>query len=365
MAKRRIPKYSLHKATGQARVWIDGQDHYLGEFGSEESKRKYSELIDKWRLQIENPAASSLTIGQLVLLYDQHVSTYYVKDGKPTSEFLCVKSALRPLAEKFSKTLVGDFGPSKLIAVREKMVAANRERKSINRNIGRIVRMFKWAVSQELCRPDVVTALDCVDGLKKGRSKAVETQPVKPVSLEHVEAIKTFVSLPIWGLMRFQLATGCRPGEAIIVRGQDITMNGEVWEFHPESHKTEHHGKRRVVLIGPQGQEIIREFLKTDLSAYLFSPKDADSRRNTAKANRPGDRYRRDSYTTAIKRACKKAEIPIWTPNQLRHTAATLIRAAADLDTARTVLGHSSTAITEVYAERDLEAAKQIIKRIG
>lgn len=402
MPKRRIPKYSLHKATGQTRVFIDGRDHYLGPHGSEESKRRYRELIDDWRLRNETPAACDLTIGQLVLLYDNHIREHYVKDGKQTSEVLCIQIALRPLVAMFGKIQAGDFGPSKLIAVRKKMIDAGRERKSINRNIGRIVRMFKWGVAQELCRAEVVTALECVQGLQRGRSKAVETPPVKPVPIDRVEAIRGHVTRPVWGMIRFQLATGCRPGEAVLLRGCDITMTGSVWEYRPESHKTEHHDKKRIILIGPQGKEVVREFLKTDLSAYLFSPQAADKRRNKARANRPGKRYRRDSYATAIRRACEivfgmpeeirnipKAlkSIPdaeqaaernrlkqmasewrtehCWAPNQLRHTAATLIRAKADLDTARTVLGHSSTVITEVYAERDLEAARKIVAQIG
>ena len=40
-----IPAYSLHKTTGQARVRIDGRDHYLGKFGAPESRRKYARLI--------------------------------------------------------------------------------------------------------------------------------------------------------------------------------------------------------------------------------------------------------------------------------------------------------------------------------
>jgi len=42
-----IPSYRLHKATGQARVIIDGHHHYLGAYGSDESKAKYEELVRK------------------------------------------------------------------------------------------------------------------------------------------------------------------------------------------------------------------------------------------------------------------------------------------------------------------------------
>jgi integrase len=65
-----------------------------------------------------------------------------------------------------------------------------------------------------------------------------------------------------------------RPGEVRIMRGCDLNMAGEVWEYRPQTHKTEHHGRDRMVFIGPKGQGIIREYLMTDLQAYLFSPLD-------------------------------------------------------------------------------------------
>ncbi len=43
-----LPSYRLYKRTGQGVVTIDGHDHYLGEFGSLESKASYQRLIDAW-----------------------------------------------------------------------------------------------------------------------------------------------------------------------------------------------------------------------------------------------------------------------------------------------------------------------------
>ena len=40
-----VPKYSRHKPSGQARVIIGGKHHYLGKFGSPESRNKYAALI--------------------------------------------------------------------------------------------------------------------------------------------------------------------------------------------------------------------------------------------------------------------------------------------------------------------------------
>ena len=48
MPKNRIPSYRLHKATGQAVVVLNGRSHYLGIFGSPESRAKYDDLIAKY-----------------------------------------------------------------------------------------------------------------------------------------------------------------------------------------------------------------------------------------------------------------------------------------------------------------------------
>ena len=54
-----------------------------------------------------------------------------------------------------------------------------------------------------------------------------------------------------------------------------------------------------------------------------------------------------------------------WSPNQLRHNAATYLRKQFGIEAARVVLGHSSAAVTEVYAELDLAKAADIMAKVG
>jgi hypothetical protein len=44
----RLPKYRHYKPKDLAVVRIDGRDHYLGRFGSEESQEKYRRLVAGW-----------------------------------------------------------------------------------------------------------------------------------------------------------------------------------------------------------------------------------------------------------------------------------------------------------------------------
>ncbi len=48
--------------------------------------------------------------------------------------------------------------------------------------------MFKWGVEYEYCHSSVLHALQAVAPLKRGRCDAKESEPVKPVSDEAVDA---------------------------------------------------------------------------------------------------------------------------------------------------------------------------------
>lgn len=215
------------------------------------------------------------------------------------------------------------------------------------------------------------------------------------------------MSRPIWGAIQVQLLTGMRPGEVLAMRGCDLNMSGSVWEYRVQGHKTEHHGKERIVFIGPRAQAVLREFLRTDLEAPLFSPRDgrADYLRQFDGPGRPKKKgtdrrapaaaYSPITYHVAIRRACERAfgmpeylrtidrDLPTevqeklrseaaawratncWHPHRLRHSAATTLRREAGLETARCVLGHSSTPMTELYAEADLNRARDIMAKVG
>jgi integrase len=75
--------------------------------------------------------------------------------------------------------------------------------------------------------------------------------------------------------------------------------------------------------------------------------------------------YTADSYGTAVGRACKRAGVPHWSPNQLRHLFATVVRAGFGLEAAQVLLGHEKCDITQVYAERNRALATRVAAEIG
>ena len=388
-----VPTYRLHKPSGQARVIIDREHIYLGKFGSPESRQKYDRLIAEWLTSKRIPTSRArqpsgspitITINELLVAFWKDAEQRYVKNGTPTSELRSFRTALRPVCQLYGRELVTDFGPLALVACRQQLVDAGICRTRINQHVTRIRRVFKWGVAHEMAPESVWRALCAVEGLRVGQ--APETEPVKPVAEEHVNAVKPYVTPQIWAMVNFQLWTGCRPGEACVIRAIDLKMDGPVWEYRPHSHKGQHHGKERVIYIGPHGQEVLKPWLKMDLHAYLFSPREGRAayqairaanrktpmpsgpRNGKPKTNpkrRPGEVYTTTAYDQAIGRACKRAGVAGWCPNRLRHLAGTKIRAVYGIEAARIILGHSSMKTSEVYAEIDQEKAKEIMKKLG
>jgi integrase len=387
-----VPTYRLHKQSGQAVTTLrlpDGgrKDVLLGVYDTDASKAEYQRVLAEWRATAGRAAApSGLSDNEVILAFWQHAGQHYRHpDGKPTNELNDYRLTLKPLKELYGHTGAADFGPLALKAVRQHMVEAGLCRGVVNQRVGRIKRMYKWAVSEELIPHGVFAALATIAGLAKGRSPARETEPVKPVPEAFVDAVRPFVLPEVWAMIEVQRLTGCRPGEACGMRTCDLDMTGNVWLYKPARHKTAWRGKDRVIALGPKAQAAVKPFLTLDTGAYLFSPARAmqgralrlragrkspvqrsqRERRGRRPKVKPGERYTRHSYLVAIRRACDRAGVPHWHPNQLRHNYATDVRRRYGLEAAQVGLGHTRADVTQVYAERDLGLALKVAAEVG
>ena len=132
--QKRKPSYRLHKASKQAIVTLSRQMHYLGEFGSPESKQRYLQLIGEWEArerQAEEP--KGWTVDQLIVAYLKYAETYYRKNGKPTAEVSCFKVALRYLSRLYGPLPAAQFGPLRLKACRTDMIKGRFSRQPLSR----------------------------------------------------------------------------------------------------------------------------------------------------------------------------------------------------------------------------------------
>jgi integrase len=409
------PKYGRHKASGQACVYVSGREVYLGRYGSIKSHERYREFVEKWlaqqaeaapkvavadaeeclaatinppNLREKRRAGGVVTLDELIFVYRRHARRYYIKNGKVTREAELIEEVTGLLGAQHGKRSVEDFGPVDLDQFREWLIdERDWARKNLNKQVVRLVGMFKWAVKKELCSPATHLQLAALGGLKRGRTRARETPGVAPIDDETVE--KTLPVLPeiVADMVRFQRLTGARPGEVCALRPCDLDRSGEVWLYRPDSHKTEHHERDRLVVVGPRAQALLAPYLNRDPEAYCFSAAESVRRarlrqqalrrkngyvlakikmQETAGTKRlPANRYEVASYRVAIRRGCTKAKVAVWTPNQLRHTAATEIRKRFGLEAAQVICGHAQADITQVYAERDMQLAVRVAEQIG
>lgn len=352
----KTPSYRQRSGYTQAIVTLtDAQtrkrrDYWLGEYDSPESREQYHRLIAEWeasgrRLPQSDPASppgvssGGITITELI-----HAFWRWAEPTQSANDIYKMKATLRLLRRMFGTTSALEFGPKRLRLLRDEMIRGEPDakpprkpwsRRYINRQVQRLCAMFKWAAGQELLPATVFQQLKMVEALRRGRSAAVEKEPVRPVAGDLVDAIRPFVSRQVWALIELQRLTGARGGELFPLRPIDLQMDEKtgVWSYMPADHKTQHLGKGRVIYFGPRAQEIIRPFLAIrEVDVPLFSPAEAEAERLTARhaarktpmscgnrpgtnrtespSKKPGDRFTACSYLKAITCGCDRAFTP-------------------------------------------------------
>lgn len=339
---RRIPAYVHHKPTGQARVRIDGKDHYLGKYGSPESHDRYDELVAEW-MGAEPGTATSLTA--LLAAWWAECKRRYRKGKGQLGGAQNWRGLIRLLRTHHGDERADDLGPVKL----RRLLEAEAEQQGwslsyTKMQLAKVKRIYKWAVAEELASPGTYQKLAALE-IRDGR----ETEPIPPVDDDLMNQTLPHLSPKIRDMVTLQRLSGMRPGELVVMRPEQVDRTGEIWAYTPMSHKTKHKGKHRVIYIGPKAQAILAPWLMK-AEDFVF-------------ATRRAAHYTSDSYRRAITRACQRAGLPEWSPNQLRKRCATDVRAAIDVEASAALLGHASSVVTAdhyaaVTRERALAAAK-------
>lgn len=411
----RVPKY---RKNGDGRAFVShpsipnkSRRLYLGKWGTKESRLEYEKWLTAFLTGSSIPTSvnhNSITVAELAVEYLTFAINYYSQDGVPTGEYAEVKASLKFFLDLFINELGTSIGPRHLRFYQQHLVSHGYRRGVINVRVGRIKRFIKWCCAQELIPPSIYQGLAVVDGLRRGRSNAKESEKVKPVPLQDVEALLPFMSPVLRAMVQLQYLCGMRPGEVCIMRGCDIDQSGPIWLYRPARHKTEGTGRVLAKAITQRGQEILKPFLKDRPETYLFSPAVSKAWRyvppgkvSTRKTpiypheqrarerramirelragreipqsqqtgRRIGTHYSSGSYSKAIAYAHKLAakhgvEIPHWHPHQLRHTIATQISHTLGEQAASVWLGHASLNTTAIYTERNVEELLAIAQRL-
>ena len=373
-------------------------------------------------------AALTITVVELCDRYATFAQARYDKPGQSSGQFDAVKGVIRVWCKTYGATEADAFGPLALKATRQKMIEAGWSRRHINSQIVRIRRIMSWGAENELIQGSRLAQLKAVKGLEAGESEAPERKPIQPASQQWIDAIRPLLTPTVRTMLDVQLATGQRPGEMLAMTTGQIDRTGEVWVYRPSQHKNLHRGQDRQVFIGPRTQEILLPFLRLQADEPLFKPSQAMAELYQGRADaacgrspsrigmnrksrpewKPGDIYDVTTYRKALWRACDRAfplaahlrrrrldrpsqrsrletvaewqarltpeqrdQVRGWksehriNPHQLRHTSATQIRARYGLEAAQAILGHKRLDVSQVYAEKNFDAARRIAGEVG
>ncbi|QEL17137.1 tyrosine-type recombinase/integrase [Limnoglobus roseus] len=377
----RIPAYCLHKPTGQAYVALSENGKrrtiYLGVWGTPQSRRRYAEVI----ASLDGPASggtipkgsastpptplppsstppTGLSLADAYALWIAHARTYYPVRAGTTSQVENIERSWEPLLTLFPEARIETLTKKNYTAVREEMIRRGWARKTIQRRWNLILLGLRWLAGEESI-PDAAVLTATLPRLRPHRSAAPELPPIRPVPLVVVRATQEKLNPVLRSMVELQLLTGMRPGEVRELRKSDLVWaDGLAGEGVPVAvqishHKTAYRGRPRLVPLSPTAGRLVADRL-------AIGDSDCDWVFTLFRAlKKKGTPYKRRIYGLSIHKACDRAGVPRWHPNQIRHWAATEVRKHRNLDAARALLGHSETATTEIYAEMDAEAAKR------
>lgn len=358
---KRIPKYRLHRASGQAAVVLSGVWHYLGVYGSPESRERYDRLVADWlaggRGRRVEPQPG-LTVSAVLRAYLGHAARVVGR-----SQLQRINAALAECRRLYGNAPAASFGGRAYKAVRAAFVARGHNRRHCNHLAACLKRCWRWALSEELVPAGTAQSVLAVAGLRAGESEAPEPEPVRPVAAEDVEATLPHLPPVVADMVRVQLHAGLRPDEVCRVRGDELERVAEdLWVWRPRAHKNAWRGHQRQAFLGPRAIAVLAPLLGAAQGGYLFRP---DWRSGGRGSRRPGERYQRSSYSHAVTRACRRAGVEPWCPLQLRHLAATRLVERYGWEVGRVLLGHRSLDTTQIYAERDFATASQAAREAG
>lgn len=227
----REPGYCRHKPTNQAYVNLGGKVIYLGEYGSEQSKERYNRLKAEWLVnrhaeKFQPAATGGPCIANICLAYLDHAEKYY----RGSTEYVNLKLAIQPLSELYAETPAVEFGDIQFRACREWWLKdSKRSRQYVNKQMKRLLRVLKWAVSEGMIPASIYDTLRYVPALKKGRTDAPETKPVKPTGRELVDSTIKHLTTVLADMVRFQQLVGCRPGELCMITPAMVNRSESVW----------------------------------------------------------------------------------------------------------------------------------------
>lgn len=344
----RIPQMSLH-STGNWRVRAKGKCYYLGKVKSTATQR-YCSIIHGLYGQ-EGLPSHSITVAVLLGKYTDSLH----REGNRkwiTDRIHQLNQATSSALGLYGSLPVECFGPLAFQRAREDMARVpGRSRAYVNGLCGKLRSAFRWGVSQELVSQNCYDRLMSVRELTVGALGLKEGKGARPVEIGHIQAVLPLLADKWADITRLLLLTGARPSEILGLRPVDLKQLDDcLMSYEPQRHKTEKRNRKRVILLNQTAVTILRRYWPSTPEG-LFFPRRCQ----------PVLPYDAQVLAQAVKKACTKAGLPVFTPYQIRHRVLTDISLKHGREVAQAVGGHASIIMTAHYDHGNLERAKRAV----
>lgn len=352
--------------------WMQGGKPRKKVFGQpgREAAAAYARWCAEWYACQGQPApekGESLSVAGLVLRCLDWAAETFRKRDKITSEVYGYRAALGSLNDLYGDTDAATFTPTQFRALIGQWVKQGLSLTTCNNYRSKVICCYQFAVGRELVEPSVLAALEQVEPLVRGRSKAPQPEPVTSASDRDLDKILPHLhsdperQAVLEAIVRLQRATGMRPSEVLSMRIDDLDCSREPWVYRPaDGGKTLHHDKDRRVYLGPRARAILAPLISASKPGQpLFRIRHLRADREIGVSV--------VFYRDCLASACRLAGVPTIRPNQIRHTKATEIHRKYEDDSAvARALGNSPEIARQVYVDGPADAvARRIAEELG
>jgi len=244
--------------------------------------------------------------------------------------------SIKALMTRFKHLKITQINPMMIESYKKKRLEEKRKPATVNRELACLRHMLNLARSWKIIRE---SPMNEVKLLKEEKYKMrildrIEADLLIDAAVDHLKPI-----------LIVALNTAMRRGEILGLSWNDIDFVN--YNIHVKNTKS---GKDRIL---PMNSLVAKTLKEQDMSCEWIFPNPQRK-----------DRALKD-VSSSLKTACDKIGIEKFRFHDLRHTSATwMVNAGVDLVTIKEILGHSTIAMTMVYAHSSQDSKRKAVQKL-
>lgn len=338
------------------------------------TKRDVSQKLRRLRTELEdglNPSSDKVTL--------RSVMNRVIDSGLPRQSGKDVATSTLE-TERWAATLWANSTSARmhLVDLRAEHVEASyrsmrsRTGKVLGQRTLKLVRsVLLRAIRDELARTGDSRIQVTLNAASAARFPANTPPPGSKQALTESEAralLDVLDTVPNGLMFAFSLVMGLRPGEAAGLRRSSLDPELRLLFVETSRRRTPHgvevtpglktRTSRRTLSIPQSIRRSLKEHIAVLDEAATRQPPQTDLLFSTA----TGAPIDPSNARRLLARACEQARVPVVAPNELRHSAATLLAREFPLHHVAQILGHSVEVTDAYYWHRDRDVAEDHLR---